>query len=76
MACGCNKNKGRSGAILRPTTTARSSSGGIAAGPTPTQIRAQAAAPSQQQTNSAGLSAERRKTQALRRDAIRRSLNK
>lgn len=79
MACGCNKNKGssRSGPILRPTTTARSSSGGIAAGPTPTQIRAQAAAPSQQQqTNSAGLSAERRKTQALRRNAIRKSLNK
>ena len=75
MACGCNKNKGRSGAILRPTTTVRSSSGGIAAGPTPTQIRAQAA-PSQQQTNAAGLSAERRKTQALRRDAIRKALNK
>lgn len=78
MACGCSKNRGgggRSGPVLRPTTTVRSTSGGIAAGPTPTQLRAQAAPP-QQPTNAAGLSAERRKTQAVRRDAIRKALNK
>ena len=77
MACGCSKNRGggsRNGPVLRPTSV-RSTSGGIAAGPTPTQLRAQAAPP-QQPTNAAGLSAERRKTQAIRRDAIRKALNK
>ena len=73
--CGCNKNRGGRSGALRPTTTVRSTSGGIAAGPTPTQLRAQSAPP-QQQTNAAGLSAERRKTQAIRRDAIRKALNK
>lgn len=71
--CGCNKNKGRSGGF-RPSTAVRST-GGIASGPTPTQLRAQSAPP-QQQANAAGLSAERRKTQAIRRDAIRKALNK
>lgn len=78
MACGCNKNKGinRSGPSISPTTL-RSTSGGISAGPTPTQLRAQSTPPlPQTQTNAAGLSAERRKTQAIRRDAIRKALNK
>lgn len=74
MACGCNKNRGaRSRPAIGPTN--RSVTGGIASGPTPTQLRSQAAQP-QQQTNAAGLSSERRKTQAIRRDAIRKALNK
>jgi len=78
MACGCSKNRGgasRNGPVLRPTTSVRSTSGGIAAGPTPTQLRAQAT-PSPPPANAAGLSAERRKVQAIRRDAIRKALNK
>lgn len=76
MGCGCKKNiGGRSGAIMRPTTTVRSVTGGIASGPTPTQLRAQAVPPPTT-ANAASLSAERKKTQSLRRDAIRRSLNK
>ena len=72
MACGCNKNRGaRNGPVISP----RSTPGGISAGPTPTQLRAQSVQP-QQQTNAAGLSSERRKTQAVRRDAIRKALNK
>lgn len=75
--CGCNKNKGRrsNGPVLRPTTSVRSTSGGIAAGPTPTQVRAQSL-PSEAPTSVAGLNAEKRKTQSIRRDAIRKALNK
>ena len=75
MACGCNKKGVRPGAILRPTTSVRSVSGGIAAGPTPTQLRSLAQAPVTP-LNAAGLSAERRRTQAIRRDAIRKTFNK
>jgi hypothetical protein len=75
--CGCNKNKGRrsTGPTLRPSTSVRSTPGGIAAGPTPTQVRAQSLPP-ETPTSVAGLNAERRKTQSLRRDAIRKALNK
>ena len=76
MACGC-KNKGRrsTGPIFKPGASVRSTSGGIAAGPTPTQVRASKAVPPPVM-NAAGLSAERRKTQALRRDAIMRTFGK
>ena len=73
--CGCkNRKSGRNGPVLSPSSV-RSTPGGIAAGPSPTQLRAQNTQP-QQPTNVAGLSAERRKTQAVRRDAIRKALNK
>lgn len=78
MACGCKKGN-RGAHSLRPTTTVRSTAGGIAAGPTPTQVHAQALAQTQTPLpvkNAAGLSAERRKTQAIRRDAIRKAFNK
>lgn len=63
MACGCSKNfsKFRTGNVIRPTNKSIS-------GPAP-QLRAQS-------LNTTGLNAERRKTQSIRRDAIRRSLNK
>ena len=78
MACGCKKGgvRGGGGALLRPTTTARSVGGGISAGPTPTQLRAQQTQTPTPPLNANGLSAERRKTQAIRRDAIRKSFNK
>lgn len=77
MACGCKKGirQGR-GAIIRPTTNARSTSGGIAAGVTPSQLRAQQVQSPTPVKNATGLTAERRKTQAIRRDAIRKALNK
>lgn len=77
MACGCNKgvaNRSRT-PIVRPTSSVRSARGGIAAAKTPTEVRNQSLNPSNQ-INSGGLTAERRRTQALRREAINRSLNK
>ena len=78
MACSCNKGvRYRSRTpIIRPTTSARSTQGGIAAGMTPTQQRAQQAIPPQQPLNQGGIAAEKRKVQALRREAIRKAFNK
>lgn len=76
MACGCKKGSPRISGALRPTTTVRSVAGGIAAGPTPTQLRAASTQTPKPALNAAGLSAERRKTQAIRRDAIRKAFNK
>lgn len=75
MACGCRKNKSsfRGGAPLRPTTNVRSSSGVSSGG---TQLRSQQAQSPSPQLNAGGVSAERRKTQALRRDAIKKAFNK
>lgn len=76
MACGCKKGN-RGAHSLRPTTTVRSTAGGIAAGPSPSQLRAlQQTQTPQPVLNAAGLSAERRKTQAIRRNAIRKAFNK
>lgn len=72
MACGCKKGARGGGSVFRPTTTARSTSGGIAAGLTPTQLKAQQAPIS----DSSGLTAERRKVMAARRAAINKALNK
>jgi hypothetical protein len=77
MACGCNKGKAfrtRTPAMI-PMTSQRAQSGGVAAGLTPTQLRAQAMAP-QQERSPSGLVAEKRKVQAIRRDAIRKALGK
>lgn len=74
--CGCRKNSSyRSSPALKPAASVRSSSGGIASALTPTQMRAQAQSPTPE-LNAGGLYAERRKTQAIRRDAIKRALNK
>lgn len=68
--CGCRKkSNARSAPAMRPTTSFRSSSG---AGNQNQQQPQSPAAP----LNAGGLSAERRKTQALRRDAIRKAFNK
>lgn len=77
MACGCNKGTAfRSRTpVIRPVTSARSIQGGIAAGLSPTQMRANSMVP-QQPVNQGGIDAERRKVQALRREAIRKALNK
>ena len=83
MACACKKNKAlrntmtvhnRAGNIIRPTSSGPvSAQGGTAAAPTPTALRA--ATPTSQRSSSGELQ-EKKKTQRIRRDAIRRALNK
>jgi len=77
MACGCNKgaaNRSRT-PIVRPISSQRSTRSGIAAARTPTEVRNQSMNPPSNM-NSGGINAERRRTQALRREAISKSLNK
>lgn len=77
MACGCKKGftgKSRTPVVMA-TSTVRSVSGGVAAGPTPTQLRIQNMANKPERSVS-GMNAEKRKTQALRRQAIARTLGK
>jgi hypothetical protein len=68
MACSCKRNTAprNVGPALRPT-----SGGIVSASQAPTQFRT----PATPQTG-AGLTADKRKTQSLRRDAIRKALNK
>lgn len=77
MACGCKKGiayRSRTPTVM-PVSRVRSTQGGIAAGMTPTQIKAQNMTPSQP-LNSGALTAEKRKVQAQRRQAIRNALGK
>lgn len=84
MACACKKGSGlrntmgvrnRAGNIIRPTGSGPvSAQGGPAAAPTPTALRA-AAIPTSQRSSSGELQ-EKKKTQRIRRDAIRKALNK
>lgn len=81
MACACKKNsarnamihRSRTGSVIRPTTGPVSATGGPAAAPTPTALRA--AVPTVQRSFAGDLQ-EKKKTQRVRRDAIRRALNK
>ena len=66
--------RSRNGNIIRPVTGPQSAQGGLAAAPTPTALRA-AAAPTAQRSFSGEIQ-ERKKTQKVRREAIRRALNK
>jgi len=61
----------RNGNILRPVTGPQSAQGGQAAAPTPTSLRA-AAVPTAERSLT-GKVQERKKTQKIRRDAIRRA---
>jgi len=81
MGCSCKGRnalrntmitRSRNGNIIRPVTGPQSVQGGSAA-PTPTALRA--AAPTAERSF-AGELQEKKKTQKIRRDAIRRSLNK
>ena len=77
MACGCGKGNNSRGRnpVIRPVTSARSVTGGIASARTPTEVRNQSLTP-QTPINAGGINAEKRKVQALRRDAIKKSLGK
>jgi hypothetical protein len=66
--------RSRNGNIIRPVTGPQSDQGGLAAAPTPTALRA-AATPTAERSF-AGEIQEKKKTQKIRRDAIRRALNK
>lgn len=77
MACGCKKGvtfRSRTPTVM-PVSRVRSTQGGIAAGLTPTQINAQSMTPTAPINNGA-LTAEKRKVQAQRRQAIRNALGK
>lgn len=82
MACACKKNSARNamihrsrttGALIRPTTGPLSATTGLANAPTPTALRA--AVPTAPRSFAGDLQ-EKKKTQRVRRDAIRRALNK
>jgi len=66
--------RSKNGNIIRPVVGPQSEQGGLAAAPTPTSLRA-ASAPTAERSSS-GLTQEKKKTQKIRRDAIRRALNK
>jgi hypothetical protein len=68
MACGCNKNRNfkNNDRTVAPVGSITSAS----------QLRQQAVPPQHPQPNPATANTEKRKSQALRRDAIRRALNK
>jgi hypothetical protein len=71
--CGCRKNSSnRATSAFRPNST-RAVAGTVT---TLSQARAQQPQSPVAPLNSGGLNAERRKTQALRRDAIRKSFNR
>ncbi len=71
--CGCRKNStNRVSSGVRPNNTRTVSSTPA----TLSQLRAQQPQSPVAPLNAGGLNAERRKTQALRRDAIRKSFNR
>lgn len=75
MACGCRGNNNTRTPIFRPVTSARSVQ---VPSPSPRTITPQ---PNQSMTpnqpiNPNSVQSEKRRVQALRRDAIRKSLNK
>lgn len=78
MGCGCGKRGAPAGfrRTLTPSTGPRSIQGGSAAGPSPAQLRALGA----QQAVSPGevkkLDEHRRRIEKLRRDAVKKRLNK
>jgi hypothetical protein len=73
MACGCgrNNNSQRRSAAVTPQATQRLINGAA----TPATPATQAIAPRADRSPT-GLNVEKRKTQALRRDAIRKALGK
>lgn len=77
MGCGCGK-KGSSlkRFNLRPTIGPLSVKGGQAAGPTPTEVRALSMQSATTIGSARSMDEQRLKAEKLRRDAIRKRLNK
>lgn len=79
MGCGCGGGRRNTVArtrALRPTTGPRSIQGGTAAGTSPATLRALGLQQSTTLGQTRQLDAERRRVEKLRRDAIKRRLNK
>ena len=78
MACNCKSGMAASRSrtpMVRPITSTRAVNGGLASAKSPTELRNQSMNPPTP-VNAAGINLEKRRVQALRRDAIRKSLNK
>jgi hypothetical protein len=86
MGCSCKNKPAMRNTMprqgVRPVVggNTRSVQGGVTAGPSPMQVRAAAAAATNnaptQQRSPAGMNAERRATEQKRRDAIRNALGR
>jgi hypothetical protein len=77
MGCGCGKKSAPvRRRVLRPSIGPRSIVGGTAAGPTPAEITALGLQSAVSVTESRRLDEHRRRIEKLRRDAIKRKLNK
>jgi hypothetical protein len=77
MGCGCGKRSSSPRRrTLRPSVGPRSVKGGTAAGPSPAAIRALGLQKSTSIAETRRLDEHRRRIEKLRRDAIKRRLNK
>lgn len=77
MGCGCNKNRSQPRRpAFRPVTGPRPLQGGSAAGASPAEVRAQGLQQAVSIGESRRLDEQRRRLERLRRDAIKRKLNK
>lgn len=77
MGCGCGKKSSSPRRkALRSSVGPRSIKGGTAAGPSPAELRAMGLQTSTSITETRRLDEHRRRIEKLRRDAIRRRLNK
>ena len=76
MGCGCGKKSSSSRSPYRPTIGPRSIQGGSAAGPSPSQIRALGMQKSVTLGETRRMDDQRLKAEKVRRDAIRKRLNK
>jgi hypothetical protein len=77
MGCACRgKSSGPRSANLRPTIGPRPITGGVAAGATPSQLRALGLQTNTAVQNPNRLDADRRRIEKMRRAAIKNKLNK
>lgn len=77
MGCGCGKRSSSPRTrTLRPSVGPRSLTGGTAAGPSPAEVRALGLQSATTTNEIRRLDDHRRRIEKLRRDAIRRRLNK
>jgi hypothetical protein len=77
MGCGCGKKSSSPRRrTLRPSVGPQSIQGGSAAGPSPAQIRALGMRQSQGVRENKRMDAQRLQAEKLRRDAIKKRLNK
>lgn len=78
MGCGCGKRSAPAGfrRTLAPSAGPRPIQGGTAAGPTPAQLRALGAQQAVTPGEVRKLDEHRRRIEKLRRDAVKKRLNK